>query len=173
MQETEVRSLGWEDPLEKGMATYSSTVAWRIQTSLRSKSSVTHSWSDFRLITCQIFILYELWKLHAEKCWSVSWQFSRCQKKAKLPIILYPHRDSSPRRPLRTLNTWEALTHNIKKRWEDTARGQKGTKSKPRPTGSILNDLLNRNRLPIRWAPHSRFHKPGWQQPTFSFHHLR
>ena len=30
MQETQVRSLGWEDPLEKEMATHSSTVAWRI-----------------------------------------------------------------------------------------------------------------------------------------------
>ena len=28
--ETWVRSLGWEDPLEKGMATHSSIVAWRI-----------------------------------------------------------------------------------------------------------------------------------------------
>ena len=30
MQETQVRSLGWEDPLENGMATYSSILAWRI-----------------------------------------------------------------------------------------------------------------------------------------------
>ena len=30
MQETWVRSLGWEDPLEKGMATHSSVLAWRI-----------------------------------------------------------------------------------------------------------------------------------------------
>jgi len=30
MQETWVRSLGWEDPLEEGMATYSSILAWRI-----------------------------------------------------------------------------------------------------------------------------------------------
>ena len=30
MQETWVRSLGWEDPLEKGKATHSSTLAWRI-----------------------------------------------------------------------------------------------------------------------------------------------
>ena len=29
-QETRVRSLGWEDPLEKGMATHSSILAWRI-----------------------------------------------------------------------------------------------------------------------------------------------
>ena len=30
MQEMWVRSLGWEDPLEKEMATLSSTLAWRI-----------------------------------------------------------------------------------------------------------------------------------------------
>ena len=30
MQETQVKSLGWEDPLEKGMATHSSILAWRI-----------------------------------------------------------------------------------------------------------------------------------------------
>ena len=30
MQETWVRSLGWEDPLEKGKATQSSILVWRI-----------------------------------------------------------------------------------------------------------------------------------------------
>ena len=30
MQETHVQSLGWEDPLEKGMVTHSSILAWRI-----------------------------------------------------------------------------------------------------------------------------------------------
>ena len=30
MQETQVRSLGWEDPLEKEMATHPSILAWRI-----------------------------------------------------------------------------------------------------------------------------------------------
>ena len=30
MQETQVQSLGWEDPLEEGMATHSSILAWRI-----------------------------------------------------------------------------------------------------------------------------------------------
>ena len=30
MQEIGVRSLGWEDPLEKGMATHSSILGWRI-----------------------------------------------------------------------------------------------------------------------------------------------
>ena len=30
MQETWVQPLGWEDPLEKGKATHSSILAWRI-----------------------------------------------------------------------------------------------------------------------------------------------
>ena len=30
MQETWVQSLGWEDPLEEGMATHSSILAWRV-----------------------------------------------------------------------------------------------------------------------------------------------
>ena len=29
-QQSQVRSLGWEDPLEEGMATHSSIHAWRI-----------------------------------------------------------------------------------------------------------------------------------------------
>ena len=30
MQETQVQSLGWEDPLEKGLAAHSTIIAWRI-----------------------------------------------------------------------------------------------------------------------------------------------
>ena len=30
MQETQVQSLGWEDPLEKGMAIHTSILIWRI-----------------------------------------------------------------------------------------------------------------------------------------------
>ena len=30
MRETRVQCLGWEDPLEKGMATHSSILVWRI-----------------------------------------------------------------------------------------------------------------------------------------------
>ena len=53
MQETQVRSLGWEDPLEKEMATHSSILAWRIPWTeepggLQSMGSqmVGHDWSD-------------------------------------------------------------------------------------------------------------------------------
>ena len=34
MQETWVQSLGWEDPLEKRMATHSSILTWRIPRSI-------------------------------------------------------------------------------------------------------------------------------------------
>ena len=30
MQETQVQALGWEDPLEKGMATHSNNLTWEI-----------------------------------------------------------------------------------------------------------------------------------------------
>ena len=30
VEDPEVRSLGWEDPLEKGMATHTSILAWRL-----------------------------------------------------------------------------------------------------------------------------------------------
>ena len=30
MQKTQIQFLGWEDPLEKGMATHSNILAWRI-----------------------------------------------------------------------------------------------------------------------------------------------
>jgi len=39
MQETWVRSLGWEDPLEKGKATHTSILAWRIPWTIQSMGS--------------------------------------------------------------------------------------------------------------------------------------
>ena len=51
MRETWVRSLPWEDPLEKEMATHSSTLAWKIPwteepgrlKSLGSRSVIAHA----------------------------------------------------------------------------------------------------------------------------------
>ena len=60
MKETWVRSLGWEDPLEKEMATHSSVLAWRIPWTeepggLQSTGSqrVRHDW-----VTSLSFFLY-------------------------------------------------------------------------------------------------------------------
>ena len=49
MRETQVRSLGWEDPLEKGMATHSSVLAWRIPWTEEPgglQSTGTQSWTQ-------------------------------------------------------------------------------------------------------------------------------
>ena len=54
MQETQVRSLGWEDPLEKGMATRSCILAWRIPLTEEpgglwsiGSQRVGQDWNDF------------------------------------------------------------------------------------------------------------------------------
>ena len=46
MQETQVLSLAWEDPLEEEMATYSSIFAWRIPWSLADYSPEGHKELD-------------------------------------------------------------------------------------------------------------------------------
>ena len=48
MQEMGIQSLGWEDPLEKGMTTHSSILAWRIhgQRSLAGYSPEGYKESD-------------------------------------------------------------------------------------------------------------------------------
>ena len=42
MQETWVRSLGWEDPLEEGMATHSCILAWRIPMNRGAWQAIVH-----------------------------------------------------------------------------------------------------------------------------------
>ena len=62
MQETWVRSLGWEDPLEKRISTQSSILAWRIPRSeepggLQSMGSqrVGHDWATNTFTTLSLF----------------------------------------------------------------------------------------------------------------------
>ena len=51
--ETWVLSLGWEDPLEKGKATHSSILAWRIAwTKSMGSQRVGHDWATFTFTTC-------------------------------------------------------------------------------------------------------------------------
>ena len=42
MQETQVQSLGWEDTMEKGMATHSSILAWRISMDIGAWQAMVH-----------------------------------------------------------------------------------------------------------------------------------
>ena len=48
VQETWVQSLDWEDPLEKGMATHSSTLAWRIPWTEESGGLQSMGWQRVR-----------------------------------------------------------------------------------------------------------------------------
>ena len=55
LQETWVQSLGWEDPLEKGKATHSSILAWRIP------------WDRKELDTTERLSLFNLTRVYANE----------------------------------------------------------------------------------------------------------
>ena len=52
MQQTWVRSLDWEDPLDKGKANHSRILSWRIPWTVESTASqrVIHNWETFTLL---------------------------------------------------------------------------------------------------------------------------
>ena len=50
MWETSVQSLGWEDPLEEGMATYSSILAWRIPMDRGAWQGAVHGVAELDMI---------------------------------------------------------------------------------------------------------------------------
>ena len=59
MQKTQVQSLGWEDPLGKGMATHSSILAWRIP--WREEPGVLHGVSKSQHFHLQGKKMFEFW----------------------------------------------------------------------------------------------------------------
>ena len=78
MQETSVRSLGWEDLLEKGMAIHSSTLAWRIPWTIHGVAKSPTQLSDFHFhfTKKQVDItasLVERISLQCEKCGFDPW----------------------------------------------------------------------------------------------------
>ena len=88
MRETWVRSLGWEDPLEKEMAIHSSTIAWKIPWteelgSLQSMGlrRVRHDWATSLHFTavCRapLYKISELFwlKCRWRACWLTGWTF--------------------------------------------------------------------------------------------------
>ena len=58
--ETWVRSLGWEDPLEKGTATHAGILAWRIPWTVLSMVSkrVGHDWATFTILSLSNFVFF-------------------------------------------------------------------------------------------------------------------
>ena len=78
MQETQVQSLGQEDPLEKGMATHSSILAWRIPWPVEPGGLLTHRDTH---IVCVVYC-----------CWSI--QFSSVTESC--PILCDPMDCNTP-----------------------------------------------------------------------------
>jgi len=48
IQETWIQFLGWEDPLEEGMATHSSILAWRIPMDRGAWQAIVHGVANSR-----------------------------------------------------------------------------------------------------------------------------
>ena len=51
MQETWIRSLGWEDPLEEDMATHSSVLAWRIPMDREAWQATVHGFAKTQTLS--------------------------------------------------------------------------------------------------------------------------
>ena len=64
MWEAWVRSLGWEDPLEKGKAIHSSILAWRIAWTVESMGlqRVEHYWATFTFTHAHTVLYMNSWK---------------------------------------------------------------------------------------------------------------
>ena len=72
MQETWVRSPGWEDPLEKGKATHASILAWRIPLSQR----VGHAWATYTSSMAYSSGHVWMWELDHKESWVLkNWCF--------------------------------------------------------------------------------------------------
>ena len=83
MQETPVRFLGWEDPLEKGKATHSSILAWRIPWTVQSTGSqrVGHNWAIKKK---KIEFLFKNYKGGSDHC------NLKLGKGARTTVVLHP-----------------------------------------------------------------------------------
>ena len=84
MRETQVWSLGWEDPLEREIAIHSSTIAWKIPWTeepgrLQSMGSqrVGHDWAT-SLFSClygpSLTYIHDYWKNHIFDYMGLCWQ---------------------------------------------------------------------------------------------------
>ena len=105
MRETWVQSLGWEDPLEEGMATHSSILAWRIPWTqepggLQSMGSqkVGHSWmtkhstqleQNRDVLECvEVHFMKSGAKVQQlQRHWTVLWKVTKNESSSSLPLL--------------------------------------------------------------------------------------
>ena len=89
MWETWVQSLGWEDPLEKGKATHSNILAWRIPRTLQSMRLQRVEWVyhilKFIHLLMDIYFASTFWLLRIVKLWTWVYKY-RCEKNPRSGI---------------------------------------------------------------------------------------
>ena len=89
VRETWVRSLGWEDPLQKEMATHSSTLAWKIpwmEEPGRLQSMGSLSWTRLNDLTF-IFHFHALEKEMATHSSILAWRIPGTREPGGLPSM--------------------------------------------------------------------------------------
>ena len=64
MQETWVQSLGWEDPLEEGMATHTSILAWRMPMDRGAWHATVHGVTEVDMTKHMSQLIVFLAKIH-------------------------------------------------------------------------------------------------------------
>ena len=86
MRETRVRSLGWEDLLEKEIATHSSILAWRIPWTEGAWYRITKGRTQLKRLSMYIYtygedwasLVAQLWRIHPLMqetwVWSLGWE---------------------------------------------------------------------------------------------------
>ena len=96
-QKTQVRSLGWEDPLEVGMATHSSVLAWRIpwteepgglqsQTNWSDQLKVAKSQTNWSNLACTLSGSW--WEPGSAWLYSLPFQYKRSLNSNSGKVVL-------------------------------------------------------------------------------------
>ena len=93
MWETWVRSLGWEDPLEKGKATHSGILAWRIPWTLQSMGLLRVFTTDSLSFMKTVFHFYQILcllrdQLHFKPQWYSIFPTKERVGKGKFPDMI-------------------------------------------------------------------------------------
>ena len=129
MQETWVRSLGWEDPLEKEMATHSSILAWRIPWTedpdrLQSMGSqrVRHNWATSLSLSLSIQSMLFNHGGSENRYEQLNWignNWKFILKLVMLPLTL-PAIEQQRHIKLSLLRLWSPLSYFLAILWKDT-----------------------------------------------------
>ena len=94
--ETWVWSLGWEDPLEKGMATHSSILAWRISWTVHGVTKRQTQLRDFQFTSLHIYIcIYKAFLIHFNISCSGSQEILKWIRNAFLLEETIPRQDTN------------------------------------------------------------------------------